>query len=79
VGGSRARGVLIQENVIMELQLSNEQAGELRSLLDATFRDLTHEISATDNAEYRAGLRGRRDLLATIRSQLDEATETIPE
>jgi hypothetical protein len=63
----------------MDLQLNNEQAGELRSLLDATFRDLTHEISATDNAEYRAGLRERRDLLAAIRSQLGEVTETLPE
>jgi hypothetical protein len=58
----------------MDLRLSDEQVGELQSLLDATLRDLSHEIAATDNADYRAGLRHRRDVLATIRSEIEAPT-----
>jgi len=55
----------------MELTLSPEQAKELHELLDDTMSELSHEIAATDNADFRARLRERRDLLATIRGQLD--------
>jgi len=55
----------------MELTLSTEQAEELHRLLDDTMSELSHEIAATDNADFRAGLRERRDLLASIRGQLD--------
>ncbi|HXX90857.1 MAG TPA: hypothetical protein VEI83_11620 [Acidimicrobiales bacterium] len=55
----------------MELTLTQEQAEELAVLLDAALRELSHEIAATDNAEFRAGLRARRDRLAAIRVGLD--------
>jgi hypothetical protein len=57
--------------MVIELQLSDEQAAELRFLLDAALRDSSHEIAATDNADYRARLRKSRDLLATVRDGLE--------
>jgi hypothetical protein len=55
----------------VDLQLSDDQAQELRTLLDGALGDLSHEIAATDNAEYRLRLRERRDLLTAIRSGLE--------
>ena len=50
----------------MELKLTKEQAEHLESLLDSYLRDLSHEITATDNPEFRAGLRARRAGLAGV-------------
>ena len=55
----------------MKLELTDDQGAELRILLDTALRDLSHEIAATDNADYRAGLRDRRDTLAAIRHELE--------
>jgi hypothetical protein len=55
----------------VDLQLSDDQAHELGTLLDGVLGDLSHEIAATDNAEYRLRLRERRDLLTAIRSGLE--------
>jgi hypothetical protein len=54
----------------MELRLDDEQAGLLREVLDVTLRDLSYEISDTDNPEYKRGLRGRRDSLRAVRELL---------
>ncbi|HCU91890.1 MAG TPA: hypothetical protein DHU96_03805 [Actinobacteria bacterium] len=54
----------------MELKLTKEQAGHLESLLDSYLRDLSHEITATDNPEFRAGLRARRARLAEVAETL---------
>lgn len=54
----------------MELKLTKEQAEHLESLLDAYLRDLSSEITATDNPEYRAGLRVRRARLAEVAETL---------
>jgi hypothetical protein len=59
------------ETMVIELRLSDDQAAELRSLLGTALRDLSHEIAATDNADFRAGLRESRDLLAAIRLDLE--------
>jgi len=56
----------------MDLELNHDQAEELRSLLDTALGDMSHEIAATDNAQYREQLRQRRDLLTTIRRSLEE-------
>lgn len=55
----------------VDLQLSDDQAHELGTLLDGVLGDLSHEIAATDNAEYRLRLRERRDLLNAIRTSLE--------
>ncbi|MGO9341578.1 MAG: hypothetical protein ACLP6E_03520 [Acidimicrobiales bacterium] len=60
-------------DMAMVLELSTDQARELRALLDGALGDLSHEIAATDNAEYRMIIRERRDILAAIRSNLETA------
>ena len=59
------------EPTVIDLELNDEQASELHSLLDMALRDLTHDIAATDNAGYRATLRERRDHLTAIRGALE--------
>jgi hypothetical protein len=54
----------------MKLVLTNEQAQELRALLEGSLRDMSHEIAATDNAVYRSGLFARRQLVSEIADQL---------
>ena len=44
----------------MHLELTTDQADELKALLATTLGDLSYEIAATDNAVYRAGLMARR-------------------
>jgi len=52
----------------MRIELTDEQAADLRELLQETLGDLSSEIAATDNAAYREGLRRRR---ASLESVLD--------
>ncbi len=54
----------------MQLQLTKGQAGELESLLDAYLPELSHEITATDNPEFRASLRTRRAGLSEVAEAL---------
>jgi len=61
---------------MMTLQLSDEQAAGLRSLLDTALRDLSHEIAATDNADFRSGLRHGREVLESVRHSLGELAVT---
>jgi hypothetical protein len=50
----------------MNLFLTHEQAEELLGLLVLGLRDLTHEIAATDNAQYRSSLLERRQCLTDV-------------
>jgi hypothetical protein len=50
----------------MHLNLTEDQAGELRALLNETLRDMSHEIAATDNSQYRARLMARRHALEGV-------------
>jgi hypothetical protein len=56
----------------MDLQLTAEEATELRNVLIAAISDLSPEIADTDNPSYRAMLRHRRDVLRGIGGQLAE-------
>ena len=47
----------------MELGLSDEEANELRRLLEGALSELSSEIADTDNAMYVRELRARRDSL----------------
>ena len=55
----------------MLIELTEVQCAELQRLLEGTLGDLSSEIADTDNAEYRAGLRERRNVLESILFQLD--------
>jgi hypothetical protein len=59
----------------MELSLDDKQAEELRRLLTQVLGDLSSEIAATDNPEFRRSLRERRDLLHMIGVQLESAPQ----
>jgi len=55
----------------MELRLGDDEVAELHGLLSQTLSDLSSEITATDNAEYRRTLRARRDLLKSVDEKLE--------
>jgi hypothetical protein len=55
----------------MELELSTEDVVELTTVLDNTIRNLSPEIADTDDPDYRAMLRQRRERLRAIREKLN--------
>jgi len=57
----------------MELTLTDEEATELRDLLDGSLGDLSSEIADTDNPSYRLALKERRTRLQAVRARLDSA------
>ena len=57
----------------MEIRLSDEEVAALRDLLDAYFRELTAEISHTDNPGFRQRLRSQREVLLGVRQRLTNA------
>jgi hypothetical protein len=54
----------------MELTMTDDEASELRDLLDGSLGDLSSEIAATDDPGYRVGLKARRVRLQAVRAQL---------
>ena len=52
----------------MELQLTDDEAVMVRSLLDLAMRDLRSEIAGTDKVSFRRSLKADED---TIRGVLD--------
>lgn len=59
----------------MRLELQPDEVQLVREVLSAYVRDLSHEIADTDNARFRATLRGRREALAAV---LDRLGGTVP-
>lgn len=55
----------------MQISLDDEEADELRAVIDDALRDLSHEIADTDNASFREGLRERRARLLRVKTELD--------
>jgi hypothetical protein len=54
----------------MKLELTGDQASELRLLLDSALGELSHEIADTDNPRFRQRLRDRRVALEAIAHEL---------
>jgi hypothetical protein len=54
----------------MELRLTDEQADELRRVLDEVLGDMSSEIADTENPSYRKELNLRREAIRAIRDQL---------
>lgn len=54
----------------MHIKLTDQQAAELRELLQSSLSDLSAEIAGTDNAGYREGLRVRRASLEAVLLEL---------
>jgi len=55
----------------MDIQLDEDQARELRTVLEEVLRDLSSEIADTDNASFRAGLEHRRRILRQVRARVE--------
>jgi hypothetical protein len=62
----------------MHLELTIEQAQALNRLLEQSLRELSHEIAATDNAEFRAELNEYRDRLVEVTGALSPLPTEVP-
>ncbi len=62
----------------MQLELTIEQAQELKTLLEQSLPELSHEIAATDNTAYRAGLNVYRDRLVEVTEALSRLLAAAP-
>jgi len=60
----------MQSGNIVIPALAADELDELLRLLHEALGDLSMEISATDNSEYRAALRARRDRLVSVDQKL---------
>lgn len=60
---------------LMHLDLDDDQAALLRELLDEAYGDLRYEIADTDNSQFKAKLRTRKEDLAAL---LDMVGGPIP-
>lgn len=54
----------------MDVELSDEEAEELRAVLDGVLGELSSEIADTDNASFRASLVRRRGLVRAVHERL---------
>lgn len=54
----------------MTIELSTDELNLLRQVLEAKRVDLQHEIHHTDDREFKALLKARRDLLEALLSRL---------
>ncbi len=73
-----APGVRVGGANFMNLTLDSDQHEALRELVTHAVADLSPEIAATDNWEYRAMLRSRRDRLREISAQLEAEQHRTP-
>jgi hypothetical protein len=64
--------VLEEQEDVMQLQLTDDEAVALRDALTNRVTDLTVEIRHTDKAAFRDQLRERRDLLRRLCGQLTD-------
>ena len=54
----------------MDLHLESDDVAILRDIIDSTLRDMSYELSDSDNASFKEQLRQRRDRLQTIADRL---------
>jgi hypothetical protein len=63
--------------VVTRLEMSDEEAVELRTALDVHLHELRTELAATEAREYRADLRKRLDRLERITARLSSSPDAI--
>jgi hypothetical protein len=61
---------------IVNLELTDEQAADLKDLLQASLGDMSSEIADTDNPLFRESLMRRRDQLSDVATHLARATDS---
>jgi hypothetical protein len=59
----------------MQITLTDDEATELRDLIDGSLGDLSSEIAGTDNPAYRLVLKERRTRLQAARAQLAQVEQ----
>jgi len=57
----------------MQIELSHDEVQALGTALESYLSDLAAEISHTDSAEFRDGLKRERDLLQRVAQALNDA------
>jgi hypothetical protein len=57
---------------MIDVELSDEERGILKEVLEAAVSDLRAEISDTERVAFRDMLKRRRDLLSRLITALDE-------
>ena len=62
----------------MQLELTMEQAQQLKTLLEQSLPEMSHEIAATDNTLYRAELNAYRDRLVEVTEALSRLLAAAP-
>jgi hypothetical protein len=60
---------------VTRLDMSDEEAAELRTALDMHLHELRTELTATEAREYKADLRKRLDRLERIAARLTSTDE----
>lgn len=61
---------------MFELKLNEDEAEVLLSTLETELSDLSYEISNTDEKDFREQIKTRRQILETIRDNLQRETIT---
>jgi hypothetical protein len=62
-----------RDTPVMEIRLTDKEVAALLDLLEGHFRELSGEITHTDNPGFRQQLREQRDVLLGIRQRLESA------
>lgn len=62
----------------MQIYLTEDQTAELLALVSETLRDMSHEIAATDNSQYRVQLLARRRTLEGVAGSLLRQADSPP-
>jgi len=65
----------VKGGTTVQIDLPDDQAAELRLLLDGALGELSHEIADTDNPRFRQRLRDRRSALEAVARQLGPARD----
>jgi hypothetical protein len=60
----------------MRIDLTTEEAHELKTVLDASLERLFNELAHTDHREFRVELRGRIERLQELDRRLEAVLET---
>lgn len=55
---------------MVQLDISDEEVGTLREVLESAVSDLGYEIGKTDSKDYRDGLKVKQALLRHVLEQL---------
>lgn len=58
---------------MLQLELTREQATELRDVLESYLGDLRMEIAGTEQKEFREALKRRKELLNDVVARLNAA------